>query len=149
MQNLVISVKTGLCRELNGGAGIRQNAAGPNSPSGQEVTGRPRPHTGTAAQAAVKLTCSARGLAAGQRSSHRHAHRSSSQAVLLLQQPLQPISLEDSLSFCPALSFPRVHHCCTARSATRLAANPRPAFAAVRDPCPQSSPGTAHRGETG
>lgn len=128
------------CAELNGWAGIRQNAAGPRSPSGQ-VTGRAQPHTGTAAQAVTKPTRSARGLAAGQRSSHRHAHHSSSQAVLLLWQLLQLVLLEDSLPFCPALSFPWVPHCCAARSATRRTANPRPAFAAVRDRCPRSSHG--------
>lgn len=63
LQNLVVSVKARLCRELNGWAGIWQNTAGPISPSGQEVTGRLQPHATNSTWALLpKLLSSSRAL---------------------------------------------------------------------------------------
>lgn len=56
----------------------------------------------------------------------------------------KPVFLEDLLPFCPALSFPWLHHCFTAKLANRLTANLWPMFAAISDQRPSSCHRTSY-----
>lgn len=150
LQNLVVSVKTRPCRELNGWAGIWQNTAGPLSPSGQEVTGRLQPHATNSTRALLpKLLLSSRALPEAWQQAiipavYMPTTAPPRQFCSSDSRCNKPVFLEDLLPFCPALSLPWVHHCFTAKLANRLTANLWPMFAAISDQRPSSCHGTSY-----